>query len=265
MASRANMNHRLNYLTNRILRLEKLLATAPAGTLYIRKRKGKTCIYTRSERSPGQPPKETYLHLDDPQLRLLADKRLAELELADLQKEKTLIETILRYQNIERQADRYLKAHPEILDLLSAGMKPFGQLAQEWMTEPYIHNQKYPESLKYPTILPDLMVRSKAEADLVSRFVHYKVPFRYEEVISINGEDLAPDFKLLNVRSGRIFYWDHRGLSDDPGYLQKIHYCERLYQQVQIIPWNNLIITTETREAPLDIPWVDELIEYWLL
>ena len=73
------------------------------------------------------------------------------------------------------------------------------------------------------------------------------------------------DFTLLNVRSGSIYYWDHRGLSDDLQYLKKTHYCEEQYLKKDIIPWVNLIVTTETKDHPLDIQWVNQLIEYYLM
>ena len=136
---------------------------------------------------------------------------------------------------------------------------------KEWSMQPYRRNEKYPEGLKYSTIIPDLKVRSKAEADLVSRYCHFNIPFRYEEVNIINGEALAIDFTLLNIVSGRKLYWDHRGLSDDPGYLKKVHHCEKLYLEAGIIPWVNMIVTTETKDAPLDLQWVDTLIEFFLL
>ena len=109
------------------------------------------------------------------------------------------------------------------------------------------------------------MVRSKAESDLVAQFRQYGVPFRYEEMINCGGTELAMDFTLLNVRTASIYYWDHRGLSDDVKYLEKVHYCEKLYQKVGIIPWVNLIVTTESKDHPLDIQWVRNLIEYYLL
>ena len=172
---------------------------------------------------------------------------------------------MLAYKYRSNKLEHFIKTHPEILDLISPNLRPMGQLAQEWSEEPYNRSQKHPETLKYSTVVRGLFVRSKAESDLVSRFVHFGVPFRYDEIYTINNEEVAIDFTLLNVRAGRKLYWDHRGMADDPGYLQKVHFCERIYLAAGIIPWVNMIVTSETKDTPLDIQWVDTLINYYLL
>ena len=182
----------------------------------------------------------------------------------DGSQKKLVDKAIALYQRGSR-LDEFIKAHPELMNLISPGLRPLNQLAREWMEKPYERNNKYPEDLRFSTVVPNLYVRSKAEADLVSRFMHFGVPFHYEEIQRIGREELAIDFTLLNVRAGRKLYWDHRGMADDPDYLKKTHYCEKLYLEAGIIPWVNMIVTAETKDSPLDIQWVDKLIDFYLL
>ena len=264
MTNITNLILRSNYLARQIGRMEQILKASPEGKLYLKKYKNKI-IYTKYAPMPDGTFKETYLNKGHPELAALANKKYAEKALADLYSEKRLVDKAIAFYQRSRQLDQFIDLHPEILDLISPVLRPLDQFAREWMEKPYQRSKKHPEDLKYPTVVPDLLVRSKAEADLVSRFFHFGVPFHYEEIQTINQEELAIDFTLLNVRAGRKLYWDHRGMADDPDYLRKTHYCEKLYLEAGIIPWVNMIVTAETKDSPLDIQWVDQLIGYYLL
>ena len=260
-----NLKLRSSYLARQIARMEQILTSSPEGKLYLKKRGNGNPFYTKYEQMPNSMLQEIYVSPDHPELTALANKRYAEQALKDLYPEKKLIDKAISLYQRESRLDHFIKAHPEILNLISPGLRPLDQIAREWMEQPYDRNKKYPEDLKFSTVVPDLLVRSKAEADLVSRFIHYGVPFHYEEVQIIDREELAIDFTLLNVRAGRKLYWDHRGMADDPDYLKKTHYCEKRYLEAGIIPWINMIVTVETKANPLDLQWVDSLIEFYLL
>ena len=265
MTSTANMKQHLIFISRQITKFEKILSDSPPGTLYIRTNRTGRIICTKYLKESDGSSHEIYLGIQNSEITPLANKRYAQIALRDLYKEKKLLERNLTYHSEKRQLEQFLRRHPAILTMISPGLRPMDQLAREWAEQPYPRSTKYPDALKYPTVIPKLLVRSKAEADLAGRFQHFGVPFHYEELLSANGEELAMDFVLLNARTGRKYYWDHRGMSDDPAYLQKVHYCEKRYLEMGIIPWVNLIVTTETRNDPLDIPWVDELIQHFLL
>ncbi|MBO7392365.1 MAG: hypothetical protein J6U77_07685, partial [Verrucomicrobia bacterium] len=73
------------------------------------------------------------------------------------------------------------------------------------------------------------------------------------------------DFKCKNMRTGKVFWWEHQGKWDDPGYVSGLPAREELLYKAGLVPWKNLIITTETQDLPLDLQWVDEIIRFFLL
>ena len=265
MTNITNLILRSNYLAKQIGRMEQILKASPEGKLYLKKRSSGIPFYTKYEQISDGTLQETYLSPQHPEFTALANKRYAELVLKDLYPEKKLVDKAIALYQRGSRLDEFIKAHPELMSLISPGLRPLTQLAQEWMEKPYERSNKYPEDLRFTTVVLKLLVRSKAEADLVSRFMHFGVPFHYEEIQRIGQEKLAIDFTLLNVRAGRKLYWDHRGMADDPNYLRKTHYCEKLYLEAGIIPWVNMIVTAETKDSPLDIQWVDKLIDFYLL
>ena len=209
---------------------------------------------------------EKYVNRQEmPEAINIARRMYAQKQLEDLKCQKHFLENIIKYQTHESAGDRFLAAHPGINSLISSGMPPQNDWAAQWKKQPYPRNMQYPDKLIYSTVVPDLKVRSKSEADIVACFELYKVPYHYEELTDFNGTTLATDFTCLNVKSGNIWYWDHRGMMDDPSYINKTLYCDSVYLKAGVIPFINLIITTETKEHPLDIQWVKRLIEYYLI
>ena len=81
----------------------------------------------------------------------------------------------------EPAAEHFLDTHPGIKELVVPNLKNPNEEIEKWRTQDYYKNPYRPEGLKVPTIIPDLKVRSKSEADIISRLVHFGVPFHYEE------------------------------------------------------------------------------------
>ena len=80
----------------------------------------------------------------------------------------------------------------------------------------------------------------------------------------VNRERIAIDFVCLNVHTGMLWYWDHQGMMDNAEYVKKTLHNEELLYSAGIIPWVNMIVTTETSSIPLDVQWVETIIKYYL-
>lgn len=158
----------------------------------------------------------------------------------------------------------YLKEHPGAAALLLPKLKDDDDFAKKWQMEPYNKSDLHPEHLIFPTIVPGLLVRSKSEGYIADRLTERQVPFRYEELVVINGIALHPDFTCLNVRTHETFYIEHQGKWDDPKYVADVRSREDLYLQAGVYPWKKLLITTEIWGHPFDIRWFDTIIDYYL-
>ena len=71
-----------------------------------------------------------------------------------------------------------------------------------------------------------------------------------------------PDFTVLNIRTGKITFWEHAGKMDDSYYANDFVPKINLYQANAIMPGKNLLITFETRENPLSMQNVRCCIGY---
>ena len=266
MTSIFNLINRSKILEKEIEKLKAVMNKAPEGLLIARSKGKENYRYYRRIHLPDGTYKEQYMNKGQQDIAArMAYKLYAEKKLPELIQEKNWIDRWIAEKGRGSAAEEMLKKRPGISQLLQSAVLSNKKRALEWKNAPYRRNQKYPEDLIFPTVVRDLKVRSKAEADIVGRLEHFKVPYRYEQLYTINGVDYAIDFTCLNVEANRILYWDHRGMLDKPEYIRKTLNCENAYLNAGIIQGINMIVTTETKEHPLDLQWVDELIRYYLI
>ncbi len=97
----------------------------------------------------------------------------------------------------------------------------------------------------------------KSELIIADRFFAANIPYRYEQSLALNGGATRrlPDFTILHPYTLEIYYWEHFGRIDDEEY--------RLYALNGIIQGKNFITTFEINCSPLNIWYVDKLIEQY--
>ena len=217
----------------------------------------------------------------------LAYAAYAPKRLKDAKAEKKALDAMIRFLSKESHVSQLMKDRPGVAaalknwlaarndDNLSASEQEIKEKARQWTRLPYSRSTYNPNDLKYPTIVPGLLVRSKAEADIISRFEYFGAAYHYEEewetpehLITLYGRNsfaFHPDFKVKNMRTGNVFWWEHQGGWDNPKYVANMARRETDLFRMGLIPWKNLIITTETLAQPLDLLWVDEIIQFYLL
>lgn len=79
--------------------------------------------------------------------------------------------------------------------------------------------------------LPDLFVRSREEAEIARALARHGIPFYYERpLLSRDGKTFRiPDFTFSVNRTE--YYWEHRGLMDNPQYARAWERKERWYAE----------------------------------
>ena len=181
----------------------------------------------------------------------------------DLNRRKKAVESYLKiYVAKESQAEKLLQRAPEYGKLISSYFKPVLKELQEWSNLPFNSNPKYPEQLIHKSF-SGKYVRSKSEA-MIDMFLHMKqIPFRYEAELTLNDITIYPDFTNRHPKTGGVFYWEHFGMADEPGYCQKMIEKLRTYTSYGIIPSIQLITTYETKDHPLSAELVEKIIEYY--
>ena len=242
---------------------ERAMKRAPEGKLRINNRKsGPQYYYRRTQKDKIG----VYL----PRKDIILAKRLGQ---------KDYDERILRAVNKEILAIRKcLSMYPdasaeEIYESLSVQRRSLVNpieltdegFAEYWSREAY-ERKTVPDPEEGFSTDHGEIVRSKSEWIIANLLERYKVPYRYESKLLLEGfGTVFPDFNILNVRERRSKYWEHEGMMDDPEYAESAIRKERAYIRNGYMPGDNLILTSETRKQPLNPDIVKEFIERYCL
>ena len=73
----------------------------------------------------------------------------------------------------------------------------------------------------------------------------------------------SSDFTIL-TRNG-LWYWEHAGKVNDPGYLRKHKWKLSMYERAGIFPWKNLIVTYDDENGGIDTRVIESEIKNKLL
>jgi ATP-dependent exoDNAse (exonuclease V) alpha subunit len=96
------------------------------------------------------------------------------------------------------------------------------------------------------------LVRSKSEVIIADKLHSRRVNYGYEALLRLDsGNDVYPDFTIVDDASGNRFYWEHLGLITDPGYRRRWERKLTRYRGSGILPLeegggpNGVLIVTE--------------------
>ena len=122
----------------------------------------------------------------------------------------------------------------------------------------------FTEQGKYETEAGEY-VRSKSEKIIADTFKKMNIPYIYEpKIILDRNKTVFPDFACLNVRKRKTIFWEHLGLTDLPDYAVKNFAKLDIYEKNGYFIGDDIIISTETQEHPLDISTIKRKIERYL-
>lgn len=194
-----------------------------------------------------------------------AYKKYLTLQLKDLLQEKHAVDLYLKNCLADAPpSTQQLLDHPEYQRLLSSYINPLSKELSVWMNSPYEKNQKYPEKLIYKTPFGNLL-RSKSELLIALCLETNQIPYRYENALHLDEIVIYPDFTIRHPITGKTFYWEHFGLMDQPDYFKNVYNKLHLYNTHGIVSSIQLIATYETRDYPLDVAKINNIIrEYFL-
>ncbi len=111
----------------------------------------------------------------------------------------------------------------------------------------------YEKKYEFQTMRGEL-VRSKSEKIIADFFHSNGIPYVYEPEYKLKcGKSLYPDFATLNVKNNRTIYWEHLGKADDGAYAVRNLLKLMDYEENGLTIGENLIISIETHDRPLDV------------
>lgn len=107
--------------------------------------------------------------------------------------------------------------------------------------------------------------KSKSEMLIAVMLTSFELEFKYEVAVREGMRKVYPDFAIRRPKDGKIFYWEHGGLTNKPEYICKLH--ERLddYHEQDINLWDNLILSFDEPDGGLNMDYIEKIIQLYLL
>lgn len=239
--------------------LQKQIDRAPEGSLY----GSRSHSSWQWQRLLGNV--RMYLPSDKNKLiKALAQKKYNTLVLKELVKQRDVLDKLVKSYVPQNGEKTYASMPAEWRREIEPLTLPDSEFVEAWRNLRY--RGKHVENPDFLTANGE-RVRSKSEiiiADALSSFgvpYHYEFPHELNDVKSSRRIKVYSDFTCLNVRTRKEFVWEHFGMMDDAEYLRNAIEKIEMYACTGFYPGENLIITMESRDKPLNSQMVNRLIE----
>lgn len=244
--------------------LLKEMRHLPEGDLKCTEQDGNRRYYQRIPATGNRKKEHRYGVKKKPQLlKDLVRKEYVKKALKIIERDiKTLETAVKKYQPVDENSvmETFVAKYPELSDCIYNGV-----FDEEKWKKRFSRIEKYhPENLKH-TALDGTNSRSKNEIYIASRLDHHGLTYRWDTPTGIPGLYRVPDFTIRRKRDGKIIYWEHMGMMYDLE--SRIDNKNKLeeYEKAGIVPWDNLILTYDTRNGGLRANLIEAMIIGWLL
>lgn len=249
----------LTDINSRIKSVNNELAVLPKGSLNVENRRGRPVpVHTKYEQ--GKRIRTSLLGNIDIQAKLLRAEFLQE-ELQCLEHNKLIIEKAIAqckpYNFESRLHETEIRLKCDVAELLSHYFRTYDKIST-WAAE-YAPTD-YRSSERRHVTSRGLYVRSKSEVLIAEKLYEYSISFRYEQPVIASDITLHPDFTIMR-KDGKMFYWEHLGLTNSQKYLDLQNRKTQLYASIDIVPWDNLIITYDNADGIIDLRIVESEIK----
>ena len=246
-----------------ILKTSHELKTGPEGNLRITHCRGTVQYY---HCLPGAKKKRKYLPKNQMEtIKALAQKQYDQAVMNSAVKEKELLQKYLSGSPSVLPEEIYLDLPEARRKLINPIMEPDELFLKRWKSQPYPNMATRRE---HPVIFNDqgTEVDSKAELAISNQFDKRNIAFLPQFPVYLKARGwVYADFKVLNLRTRREYYWEHLGMLDSAAYRK--HSLPKLNAYILngYVPGDNLILSWESEESRLDMRVIDSLIDAFLI
>lgn len=256
------LSKELDWLKKLDIKLKLILRNIPKDTLKISYSHG---IAQYSVRPEGEKGNGRYLKKKEKHIA----QRIAQRDYDRVLEKKVVeridkLERILGMCQIEDLTDVYENLPPARKQLVEPRILSDEMYARQW--EEAEHKGKaFDEHMPKFYTEKGHAVRSKSEKIIADKLYSMAISYRYEYPLNLKGFGIIyPDFKVLNKRTRKEYYWEHFGRMDDPNYCEKAIKKINTYIKNGIYPGEQLITTFETSEYPLDVKVLEDIIQKYV-
>lgn len=244
-------------------RVERNLKSHPPGKLHIVKSKKRIQYYVRYD-SKDKSGKYLPKHEKEKIKRYLQKKYDEEVLKLIVHEINNLEKFLNDSQLIEKKIQSKYSDYPsEIKDYINPVDVSNEDYTKWWMSKPYIGKEI---GSSVPEFITDRgeHVRSKSELNICNQLYKLNIPYKYEcPLVLSNGKTIYPDITVLDIRTRREIYWEHRGMMDDREYVRHTVLRIKDYENEGIYLGDKLIITEETSNIALGINEIKNVIRHY--
>lgn len=253
----------LKSIENRIVHVQKRIEEAPPGTLRISNSTKRNQLYHMTTKGDHHGK---YLSKKDRPLAVrLAQKDYDTKLLKVLENQQKAIENFLKDYDPDAAQQVYEKLSDQRKALVTPEYLSDEEFIQQWMSQPYTRLGFKEEDQEFYTAKGE-RVRSKSEILIADALGRHNIPYLCEFPVYNHGVLFAaPDFKCLNVRLRKEYYWEHLGKLGDEDYARRNVRKMDKYSLADDFDESRLILTFETDSQPLNTKVIEEKIRKYLL
>ena len=247
------------YVQKQINNLENRISSYPDGSIYHTQNGTYDQWYLYTDSNPRK-----YIKKDETEIiPTMAMKKYEVLLLDELKLEEKLLseyEKLIRSKNSESM----LRMDSPYHDMLLSSYQSIDSRVASFLNQSKESNEFLTENLKFK-VDSNMIVRSKSEMLIAQGLKNAHIPFLYEQTILLDNHKLSPDFTIMHPKTGAKFIWEHLGLMDNANYLDRNKEKLSIYLDNGWLPGINLILTSETSQAPFSSYIVDKTISHFFL
>lgn len=205
------------------------------------------CDYEQPENHKG-----TYI----PQKDIQFAKKLAQSEydrklLEKARKELNIIQNVISRYQPDNLYSVYDKMTSSRQDIIESRIKSDIQYRAEWEAVSYTGNS-FENSRNEIYSDRGERVRSKSEKIIADMLLKMNIPYKYECPLYLKGKGIVyPDFTVLCMSRREEMYYEHFGMMDDAGYVNRNLPKIDFYERNGYLLGDRLFVTFETTEQPL--------------
>lgn len=240
----------------------------PKGTLKLQK-KGKSYVFYQQYKDENNEWKKRYINKSEKRLAgLLAQKQYYASIIPALEENLQCLKLLLKSYQPMKVDELYDTLKSERKELVEPIKHSKQWLINEWRSkrkDDEKDNSFHPKGLRYETDQGD-MVRSKSEMIIANALyrqrdeIVYDYEYELELRVGKNVIIIHPDFRILILKTGRIVYWEHVGMLDDPTYANEFVTKVNTYVNNGFIPGRDVIFTYETSDNSIDTRVIKRMI-----
>lgn len=256
----SDITREANHISKRIESLQDQLKTCPIGSLQITKNGD----YFYYRHHVGKNDVHYIPVANESLAKDLAFKKYLELQLADLENYRNALTDFAgALKKCGDQASAYLLDNPGARRLLKDRFPVQNAPLSAWAAQPPATSAPYQEE-RIRECISGHIVRTKIERRIDNALFRSHIPFRYEDPLTLSGITIHPDFTIRHPKTGNYYYWEHFGMMDNPGYVDHMLWTLSLYARNGICPFQQLIMTFETKKLDPTDAQIDMLIKMFL-